>query len=127
MGIGCLFKIFCAFWKPLFKFLNGVTLKSTQNEKVLQWEPVFSLRIIGSTLHSFSLAEPGAGVIQKIVGNIFVYAIPAQMDEQHSRDLSKDQQPSGILTAEETPVRRVFLVKLVELCVIIFFGHVLYL
>jgi hypothetical protein len=64
-------------------------------------------------------ADPGPRVVQKIVRDIFIYTVPAQVNEQHALDLAKDQQFRCIFAANETPVRSVFLLKLVKFVVIV--------
>jgi hypothetical protein len=64
-------------------------------------------------------ADPGPRVVQKIVRDIFIYTVPAHVNKQHALDLAKDQQFRCVFAANETPVRGVFLVKLVKFIVIV--------
>ncbi len=72
-----------------------------------------------------SIPNPGSRVVQEIVRDVLIHAVPAQVHKQHGFDLSKDHQAWHVFPAYETPVRDVFLVKLVKFIVIVL--HILYL
>ena len=75
-------------------------------------------------LNSVFLAEPGSRIVQEIICDVFIYAVPAEMDKQHAFDLSEYQQYVRVFTTDKTPVRHVFLMKLVIFCVVVFCRHV---
>jgi hypothetical protein len=77
------------------------------------------MAITTEKLNFFFLTEPRSCVIQKIVSDIFIYAVPAHVNKQHALDLAKDQQFRCVFAANETLVRGVFLVKLVKFIVIV--------
>ncbi|MGC9977362.1 MAG: hypothetical protein ABSC57_11750, partial [Syntrophales bacterium] len=62
--------------------------------------------------------------VQEIICDIFIYAVPAEMDKQLAFDLPEYQQYIRALAADKTPARYVFLMKLVIFCVVVFCGHV---
>jgi len=74
-------------------------------------------------LDTVFLAEPRSRVVQEIICNIFIYAVPAEMDKQHALDLSKDQEHVRVFMTDKTPARHVLLMKLVIFCVVVFCGH----
>ncbi len=65
------------------------------------------------------LAGPGPCIIQEIVRDIFIYAVPAEMNKHHAFDMAKDQKSRCVFLANETLVRGVFLVKPVRLLVVV--------
>ena len=67
----------------------------------------------------FFFTKPRSCVVQKIIRDIFINAVPAHVNKQHALNLTKDQQSCCVFTANETPVRRVILVKLVKLFIIV--------
>ena len=67
----------------------------------------------------FFFTKPRSRVIQKIVRDIIIDTVPAHVNKQHALDLAKDQQSCCVFTANETPVGRVFLMKLVKLFIIV--------
>jgi hypothetical protein len=77
-------------------------------------------------LYSVFLAEPGPRIVQEIICDVFIYAVPAEMDKQHAFDLSEYQQCVRVFATDKTPVRHVFLMKLVIFCVVVFCGHIVY-
>ncbi|MGZ6290990.1 MAG: hypothetical protein ACXWMK_02210, partial [Syntrophales bacterium] len=40
------------------------------------------------SLNAVLLAEPGSRIVEEIICNVFIYAVPAEMDKQHTFDLS---------------------------------------
>ena len=98
----------------------------TQEKKVDEYLAA-ALLIRGSQddrmLHVFLLAEPGSGVVEEIVGDVFIYAVPAEMDEEHTLYLPEDKQRVGFVAADETLLRHVILMKLIILCVVVLCRH----
>jgi hypothetical protein len=77
-------------------------------------------------LNSIFLAEPGSRIVEEIICDVLVYAVPAKMDKQHAFDLSKDQEYVRVFMTDKTSARHVFLMKLVIFCVVVCYGHVLF-
>jgi hypothetical protein len=67
----------------------------------------------------FPIPNPGSRVVQEIVRDVFIHAVPAKVHKQHGFDLSKDHQAWHVFPAYETPIRGVFFVKLVKFIVIV--------
>jgi hypothetical protein len=65
-------------------------------------------------------SSPWSCVVQDVVGQVVQQAVPAQMDKQHTFDLSDDKRPYRFIAAGETPVRRVTFMKLVKFSVVVF-------
>lgn len=70
-------------------------------------------------LSSAFVAEPRSCIIEKIVRDIFIYAVPAKVNKQHALDLAKDHQFCCVFAANETPFGSVFLMELIKLFVIV--------
>jgi hypothetical protein len=64
-------------------------------------------------------AGPGSGIIQEIVGDIFIYAFFADVNQHHAFDLAKDHQGGYLFLANETPARDILLVKPVGFFIIV--------
>jgi len=75
-------------------------------------------------LNSVFLAEPGSRIVEEIICDVFIYAVPADMDKQHALDLPEDQEYVCVLMTDKTSARHVFLVKLIISRVVVFCGHV---
>jgi hypothetical protein len=74
-------------------------------------------------LNSVFFAEPGSRIVQEIICDVFIYAVPAEMDKQHAFDLSEYQQYVRVFMTDKTSARHVFLMKLVIFCVVVCYGH----
>jgi len=74
-------------------------------------------------LNTFFLAEPGSRVVQEIVCYILIYAVSAEVDKEHTLYLSKNHKDVCIFVTDKTPARHIFLMKLVVLFIVVFYGH----
>lgn len=75
-------------------------------------------------LNSVFPAEPWSRIVEEIICDVFIYAVPADMDKQHGLDLPEDQEYVCVLMTDKTSARHVFLMKLVISCIVVFRGHV---
>jgi hypothetical protein len=66
--------------------------------------------------------EPRPRVVQKIIVHMVDHAVGTKVNEHHTGNLPDDQQSRRTLTACETSVGEILLVKLITLFIVVFHG-----